>query len=538
MFAVLTLSPLTAAHAGVFEYVTGEAGLLPPGTDDRPWNEVLEELRNHAYPDPPEGTKGVERSHTHTLSNGHEATFFYYVPKSYTPGTATPLMITLHGAAMLEEPERGRGGYKRWQEWAEQTGAIVAAPSCTIYNVWWTPEGEEHILETLRYLGARYHLDRNRVYLSGFSDGATATYNLGTRFAGLWAGCIAWNGSIRVLPSADHLPVFTQNAAMVPWRAVHGEKDQLYPGAEQKWPMKRLERTGADLTWDVFDGIGHEGQKTFARDKDFIYPWIGGHTRNPLPEKVDWTVLEPGRYGRAFWVRVTALSTREHDPWEKQPDLTWPAEPGDTEHPILGISGADQYEDFVRDTTKPGVLLRRILTGSGADEAGLLPGDRITHLAGREVRTTEQLGKLLQELVTPGDTVEVTIIRNGEPNFPLNLDVPYRPQTFDLPDHTQAGRLEARREGNTIHTRSRKVGRFELLISPDVFDLSQEIVVNFKGAEKFRAKAEPSTRVMLEEMRDRLGDTTTPYVARIPILVDPAAAPEGEQGTPAGKDQP
>lgn len=62
---------------------------------------------------------------------------------------------------------------------------------------------------------------------------------------------------------------------------------------------------------------------------------------------------------------------------------------------------------------KPGMLLAGVRAGGPAAEAGLLKGDRVVELAGREIRDIYDLMYVLQE-AKPGEEASITVERNGE----------------------------------------------------------------------------------------------------------------------------
>lgn len=72
--------------------------------------------------------------------------------------------------------------------------------------------------------------------------------------------------------------------------------------------------------------------------------------------------------------------------------------------PRLGVTAVE---------TSEGVRVAQIEPGSGAAQAGLRPGDVITHVEGRRVTNIQQLRERLLDF-EPGDAVSVTVLRNGE----------------------------------------------------------------------------------------------------------------------------
>lgn len=85
-------------------------------------------------------------------------------------------------------------------------------------------------------------------------------------------------------------------------------------------------------------------------------------------------------------------------------------------------------------------------------------------------------------------------------------------------------RIEARREGGRVDVRTRGVRRYQILVSPDAFDLDEEIEVHTNGRLAFRGTVTPSARVLLEEAR-RFLDRKLLFVARIDVEVGAEVAP-------------
>lgn len=121
----------------ISDYACGETQQRPDlaGLDHA---AMLSAIRERSWPAAEQ--RGEELSHSHTLANGHDATFYWYVPTSYDPTRATALAIFLHGGVSAPQPGRGRGQWRVWQEEADHQGWIVAAPSGNSQCLWWRPE--------------------------------------------------------------------------------------------------------------------------------------------------------------------------------------------------------------------------------------------------------------------------------------------------------------------------------------------------------------------------------------------------------------
>lgn len=91
----------------------------------------------------------------------------------------------------------------------------------------------------------------------------------------------------------------------------------------------------------------------------------------------------------------------------------------DVRRPLLGVESLDvayldaQVIDRFGIEATAGAFVQRVTTGSGADQAGIQPGDVITSIDGKSIRSAADLVKRIGEK-DPGDKVQLGIERSGE----------------------------------------------------------------------------------------------------------------------------
>jgi serine protease Do len=108
-----------------------------------------------------------------------------------------------------------------------------------------------------------------------------------------------------------------------------------------------------------------------------------------------------------------------------------------THHPYLGVSMADMSYDIANAeglNVTYGVLLEQVTSGGPADKAGLkagtsqttvdgntiiVGGDIITAINGTRIVNSDNLSSYLEENALPGQTITITIVRNGQ-----TMDIP------------------------------------------------------------------------------------------------------------------
>ncbi|MGE5149197.1 MAG: hypothetical protein ACM3II_03665, partial [Rhodospirillaceae bacterium] len=109
---------------------------------------------------------------------GTRGAFSLYVPETYDPSRAWPLVAALHGGS-------GNGGAFLWS-WlreARTRGFIVLAPTAagSTWSLMEPPVDAGNITRMLDEIGGRWNVDRSRLLLTGMSDGGTYTYVWGLR---------------------------------------------------------------------------------------------------------------------------------------------------------------------------------------------------------------------------------------------------------------------------------------------------------------------------------------------------------------------
>jgi S1-C subfamily serine protease len=102
---------------------------------------------------------------------------------------------------------------------------------------------------------------------------------------------------------------------------------------------------------------------------------------------------------------------------------------GFVRHPLLGISGIDVSpevaEEFGLDASQ-GAVVDAVQEGTGAEEAGVRPGDIITAVDGETLATMAELVAEVRSRA-PGDEVELTLVRDGE-ELELSVTLSERPR--------------------------------------------------------------------------------------------------------------
>ncbi len=235
------------------------------------------------------------------------------VPPTYHPAKNYGLVVCLHGAGFT-----GEAYLERWQ--VRLGDDYVLACPTTPMGAWFTRDAEELVLATIRSVQRRYHIDPDRIFLTGMSNGGIGAWVIGMHDAPLFAGIAPMaSGLDNVL-----LP-FLANLRSTPIYIIHGAKDQVMPVELSRTITKELTRLGYPFVYREHDREHPmAGGHYFPREElPELVAWLNAQRRNPLPTSV--TVVREASHFQPFgWVRIDAtdlIAAFSEDLVSKRDDL-------------------------------------------------------------------------------------------------------------------------------------------------------------------------------------------------------------------------
>ena len=194
------------------------------------------------------------------------ADYSLYVPESYSPSRKWPLIVCLHGAY-------GRGDHYLWA-WlrpAKSRAYLLLAPKSL--DVTWSimQPGRDigSVKAILEEVCAEYAVDRDRVYLSGLSDGGTFTYLLGLSQPDLFAGIAPVAGDFTGM--MDDL-LRRKQGIDLPICIVHGAHDHIFHVEQIRKGHALLERLGYKARYEELPDWGHS--YCSGINERLLMPWF------------------------------------------------------------------------------------------------------------------------------------------------------------------------------------------------------------------------------------------------------------------------
>jgi len=265
------------------------------------------------------------------LSGEPDIRYWVQLPPFYDPLRRYPCIVTMNGGAAspLGQIQWWAGPYDPDRETrmgqATRYGYIVLAPQ-------WTKEHQtryeystrEHaaVLYSLRDACRRFSIDTDRVFLSGYSAGGDAAWDIGLAHPDLWAGVIPIAATAR-----KYIPRYWENGKNVAMYFVGGEMDGDNIRENSPEFNRYLRRTGFDVTIVNYQGRGHE---SFPDEILRLFQWMEVHRRGDPPREFACTSMR--HTDNFFWcVEVERFPDRS-----MVPPLEWDARSGVRAAPVEG----------------------------------------------------------------------------------------------------------------------------------------------------------------------------------------------------------
>lgn len=195
-------------------------------------------------------------------SNG--VRYMLYIPSGYTYRKDLPFVVYLHGkgeADPVRTTKVNNNGFPYYINKGHDYNFIMMAPQ--------TNDESAHIeerMEALKEVLSKYHLNPNRIIISGFSYGAKYSYELIYRYPDFFAGCIP----VAFYPTFCNYDDWIEKTSKTPILAFHGTKDQYYN--EHKNALNRLSKVTSNVKFVTLEGKDHPGSwpPVFENNKEVL----------------------------------------------------------------------------------------------------------------------------------------------------------------------------------------------------------------------------------------------------------------------------
>ncbi|MBI4766695.1 MAG: prolyl oligopeptidase family serine peptidase [Deltaproteobacteria bacterium] len=198
-----------------------------------------------------------------------------FIPSTYDGSKAFPLIISLHGVGGDENSyfeEYGSGAFKIE---AEERGYLVACPKGRQPASMYLGPAEQDIMDVIAEAKKAYHIDENRIYLTGHSMGGFGTWSVAMNHPQVFAALapVAGGGNPGRMGKIAHIPQLV----------VHGEKDQIVSVERSRQMVEAAQKLNVKLKYFEIPDGDHDSValQTFKE----VFDWFDSHRRQDKDEK-------------------------------------------------------------------------------------------------------------------------------------------------------------------------------------------------------------------------------------------------------------
>lgn len=269
---------------------------------------------------------------------GYRRSYRVHVPRDYTPSSSWPVVIAIHGAFSTAEYHEQRTGFSRV---AEQEGFIVLYPNGIGLLGWLQHWNAGHccgkalgdnvddigfIFAALDDAATFLNIDRQRIYVTGFSNGGMLTHRIGAERAAQVAAVAPVAGAMggREYPGGPQWKV-PSSSRPVPVLMIHGSLDDRVPYNGGPRP----DRPESQQYLPVADAVAY---------------WVN---ENGCTAAAQQETMDSGMITREFWDSCTqnaAVELWTIENWKH----TWPGPDDLTNPPSIDLDGFDAAETIWR----------------------------------------------------------------------------------------------------------------------------------------------------------------------------------------------
>jgi predicted esterase len=469
------------------------------------WQEVAAFIQNQIYDVPPE--TGVCIQSDIQCADGVDRPFVTFIPSGYNASETTPLLVYLHGGVSREDLIEDPMGYATenyFLQLAEKAGWLVVFPFGQSGATWWDDVGMQMIFSCIRKTKIQFNVDDDRIWMTGFSDGASASYLFSMLHPTPFAAFVPLNGHMGVGSLDGKLPLYVSNMSVTPLYVINTDIDPLYPGDAMRPMVDMARANGADILYREYHGIGHDFDYWPAESSKIRY-FLERHPRNPFPSRLLWKTALP-EFGRCHWLSIDRITADDAASWHTEANLV-------LKHTRVsfGFYPDDKYEDT-------GVKIGTLVEGETlAKKLGLEAGDIIVKCNAVKIKTLDDLDAF-KAGCKRGDPITVTVKREGE-EITCKGKIP-EPVTYYLfPREQPSGALKADFRSNRVSIESSRVGKFTFFIHPDMVQLKQKVVIEVNGKTVFDNMVLPNVHFMIRSYLDNR-DRQSLFVSQIEINLE------------------
>ncbi|MCK4510248.1 hypothetical protein KAW64_00830, partial [bacterium] len=362
------------------------------------WQDVAMHIRSTMFPDAGQAGQAVLRATV--CIDTVERPWVLQIPPDYDPSVSAPLLVVLHGGVGAAEVRDDPLEYVAESELgalALDRGWISVFPFGQDGATWFDEVGMTNIRDLVRTIKRELNVDDDRVWMAGFSDGASAGFTHAMLAPTDYAAFVALNGHMGVGSDFDH-STHAPNMSATPIFATTTFDDWLYPSYKMRPTIEMAREAGADIYYRELPG---EHDFDDVRDElPGIARFLERHPRDPFPSRIVWEAGSAD-FGECRWLAIDRITIDEPAPWHGDHNVVLT-----DDRVTIGFQPDYEFEGT-------GVLVGVLSDGDyPARNIGLRAGDVIVKADAARLDSLPDLNDW-KGTVERGDAFEMTVLRDG-----------------------------------------------------------------------------------------------------------------------------
>ena len=220
---------------------------------------------NSSSDNPPAVTNPEIGQHGYELElpGGGSVKYLLFLPAEYEQAADWPLMLFLHGSGEAGDDLNlvKRQGPPYIVEQNPHFPFVVLSPQNPVDD-WWSTDVLDALLNDIV---SRYHIDRNRICVTGLSLGGYGAWSMAIVYPDRFAAIAPVSGAGN--------PSDACRAGSTPVWAFHGADDPVVPVADAEAMVNALLACGGNARLTIYPNTGHAAWY-LAYDDSTLYDWL------------------------------------------------------------------------------------------------------------------------------------------------------------------------------------------------------------------------------------------------------------------------
>lgn len=193
--------------------------------------------------------------------------YLLYLPKDFKAGESQPpLMMFLHGRGESNGPlsKVATWGPPMLAQQGESFPYVIVSPQCPASDNWISVTQQTRVLELLDDVTKKFNVDRNRVYLTGLSMGASGSWRMSADHSQRFAAVVPICGRGDTKDATAYVGI--------PMWVFVGDQDRVFDNNTSLFGAIR-DAGGNAIRLTTLENIGHNSWSAAYASPD-LYTWL------------------------------------------------------------------------------------------------------------------------------------------------------------------------------------------------------------------------------------------------------------------------